>query len=347
MSKKFYLHKDCFIVNGIKYMIICDTFNEKYVHILKNMAVDCTSKTINKNTETVDLISFLEKEHYGSYNKSENVLDKDLIWFSPRIINEVIVACSKKLISKKIILLNLIGDLNNQYLQLRFNPDFADLTELEGFLELFNSSAVRTIELMLYYNNFNQDLLQSIVIKYSRVQVVFLYNAPENNIYTEKEGLLTFVRVKNNVINEKFCGLIEENYFSTDLKTFSKSNLFNSCLKEKLYIDENLNFRTCPALQYSYGNLLDVTKKEVFEHPLFNRYRNITKDKIEVCKDCEFRYICTDCRAYTERTHINEGLDISKPLKCGYDPYTGEWEEWSTNPLKQKAIKHYELENFI
>jgi hypothetical protein len=23
------------------------------------------------------------------------------------------------------------------------------------------------------------------------------------------------------------------------------------------------------------------------------------------------------------------------------DPYTGEWKEWSTNPLKQKAIKYY------
>ncbi|WP_257191410.1 MULTISPECIES: hypothetical protein [unclassified Chryseobacterium] len=29
-----------------------------------------------------------------------------------------------------------------------------------------------------------------------------------------------------------------------------------------------------------------------------------------------------DCRAYTELT---DGLDISQPLKSGYDPYTGEW----------------------
>lgn len=26
----------------------------------------------------------------------------------------------------------------------------------------------------------------------------------------------------------------------------------------------------------------------------------INKDKILVCQDCEFRYICTDCRAYLE-----------------------------------------------
>lgn len=88
--------------------------------------------------------------------------------------------------------------------------------------------------------------------------------------------------------------------------------------------------------------------EEALQHPDFKKYWNLTKDQIEVCKDCEFRYICTDCRAYTERSHTNkEGLDISKPLKCGYNPYTGEWEEWSTNPLKQKAIQYYGLNQTI
>ena len=60
-------------------------------------------------------------------------------------------------------------------------------------------------------------------------------------------------------------------------------------------------------------------------------------------KDCEFRYICTDCRAYVE-----DPEDIlSKPLKCGYNPYTGEWSEWSTNPLKQKAIDFYGMREMV
>lgn len=98
----------------------------------------------------------------------------------------------------------------------------------------------------------------------------------------------------------------------------------------------------------SFGNIKDTTLEDALNHKDFKKYWNLTKDKIEVCKDCEFRYICTDCRAYTERTHENEkGLDTSKPLKCGYNPYTGEWEEWSTNPLKQKAIKYYGMQELI
>lgn len=66
-------------------------------------------------------------------------------------------------------------------------------------------------------------------------------------------------------------------------------------------------------------------------------------DQIHICKDCEFRHICTDCRAY-----IEDPDDIySKPLKCGYNPYTGEWAEWSTNPLKQKAIQYYGMEELM
>ncbi len=57
-----------------------------------------------------------------------------------------------------------------------------------------------------------------------------------------------------------------------------------------------------------------------------------------------------DCRAYVEDPHDQSGTDgtnLSKPLKCGYNPYTGEWSEWSTNPLKEKGIKYYGMEDLV
>lgn len=91
------------------------------------------------------------------------------------------------------------------------------------------------------------------------------------------------------------------------------------------------------------GNIKDTTFKEASEEPDFKKYWDICKDRVHVCKDCEFRYICTDCRAYVE-----DPEDIlSKPLKCGYNPYTGGWSEWSNNPLKQKAIHYYGMDELI
>ena len=97
----------------------------------------------------------------------------------------------------------------------------------------------------------------------------------------------------------------------------------------------------------SFGNIKDTTLEEALNHPDFKKYWNVNKDMIAVCKDCEFRHICTDCRAYTERTHFEEDIDLSKPLKCGYNPYTSEWAEWSANPLKQKAIEYYGMQELV
>lgn len=90
----------------------------------------------------------------------------------------------------------------------------------------------------------------------------------------------------------------------------------------------------------SFGNINDTSLLEVLEKPGFKKLWDLSKDKIHVCKDCEFRYICTDCRAYVE----DPDDILSKPLKCGYNPYTGEWSDWSTNPLKQKAIEFYGID---
>ena len=46
-----------------------------------------------------------------------------------------------------------------------------------------------------------------------------------------------------------------------------------------------------------------------------------------------------------ERNNFEGDIDLSKPLKCGYNPYTNEWADWSTNPLKQETIEYYGIEN--
>ena len=47
----------------------------------------------------------------------------------------------------------------------------------------------------------------------------------------------------------------------------------------------------------------------------------IKKDNIEVCKDCEFRHICTDCRAFTD----SNSRPNARPSKCQYNPYISKW----------------------
>jgi hypothetical protein len=66
------------------------------------------------------------------------------------------------------------------------------------------------------------------------------------------------------------------------------------------------------------------------------------KDQIDVCKDCEFRHIRTDCRI-----RRNDNIYSKPTLKCGYSPYTNEWEDWSTQSIETKKALHTEVQELV
>ena len=110
-------------------------------------------------------------------------------------------------------------------------------------------------------------------------------------------------------------------YFFTNLSLFSEAQSFNSCLNRKISVDEYGEIRNCPSMPRSYGHVSDTSLHSALAHSGFREVWEVNKDQVEVCRDCEFRYICTDCRAY-----ITEPANrFSKPSKCTYDPYTARW----------------------
>lgn len=157
----------------------------------------------------------------------------------------------------------------------------------------------------------------------------------------ENSGLITFTDQK--ITSKTHCGIINQRYFVSNIKTFTEAQHHNTCLNRKLSVDTNGDIKNCPSTQTVFGNIKKTTLQEALQHQQLEELWHITKDQIAVCNTCEFRYVCTDCRAYLE----NPDDKLSKPLKCGYNPKTCEWEDWSTNPLKKQAIKHYGLQEIV
>ena len=99
----------------------------------------------------------------------------------------------------------------------------------------------------------------------------------------------------------------------------------------------------------SFGHIDDTNLEEIISNLDFTKIWSIRKDDIDVCKDCEFRYVCTDCRCYIKSP---ENI-YSQPAKCKYNPYTAKWEgeegyttveQWrNENPKWEKGIKRYPL----
>ena len=76
-----------------------------------------------------------------------------------------------------------------------------------------------------------------------------------------------------------------------------------------------------PSSTSNFNNITDIVNSEEF-----NFISTLSKDKIEICKDCEFRYACKDCRP------LGKSLDGNlwgKYAYCTYNPYIGRWQDVS------------------
>jgi SPASM domain peptide maturase of grasp-with-spasm system len=208
---------------------------------------------------------------------------------------------------------------------------------------LLDSSRLRHINISYPYANISTNDIRNFLLKYRRVHFITFFNSPVDEIifFDDLDSGLIYSKIES--VNHKHCGTIYERDMVSNISLFTESQHHNTCLNRKISIDVEGNIKNCPSMAQSFGNIRDTTLQEALEHPDFKKYWNVKKDQISVCQDCEFRHICTDCRAYLE----NPEDMYSKPLKCGYNPYTAEWEEWSTHPMKQKAIDYYGMQELV
>src|SRR6185295_1561186 len=137
----------------------------------------------------------------------------------------------------------------------------------------------------------SSDVLDNLFKEHRRLSSVVVHSAPENRRFPlTRTGVALEYRTEV-VDSPRCCGKIHPGYFVVDAETFTEVPLHSALAQRD-----------------------------------FAALWSINKDQIAICKDCEFRYICTDCRAYLQDT-----ADLySKPSKCTYDPYTAEWQPQPT-----------------
>ena len=320
-------------------------FNEM-IEELKNLSIEEVLGMYDEESKKIaqEYLDILLENEYGFI--TENGWDKDFPalsheYFEPSVITDFFIEIAD--ISMLDQLKISIENLEIKHLVIYSSKSFT----VEDFIyidKVFKSSVLSGIEIFSpFYEEINDIFIQNLNKGTERIYSLIFYNCPKESFKTKDEFRFTLNFVEDH-LKISSCGKVDMKYFNTNLPKVLEAINHNSCLHKKIGIDKDGHIKNCPLMQESFGNIKNVSLEEALQQPDFKKYWNITKDHIEVCKDCEFRYICTDCRAYTESSHYApNGLDLSKPLKCGYNPYTNEWEEWSNNPLKQKAIHSYSL----
>ncbi|WP_126653703.1 grasp-with-spasm system SPASM domain peptide maturase [Chryseobacterium aureum] len=216
--------------------------------------------------------------------------------------------------------------------------------ELIRIDDTFKTSVLSGIEIFSpFHQGVDLSFIQAIQQNTVRIYSLIFYNCDQSPFKAKNEFRFSLTFLKDE-LQLSACGKVELKYFNTNISKVLEAINHNSCLYKKIGIDKNGAIKNCPLMAESYGSIHSSSIEEALNQPGFKKYWNLTKDSIEICKDCEFRYVCTDCRAYTEGSDKNKaGLDISKPLKCGYNPYTGEWKDWTKSPLKKKMFNSLKI----
>lgn len=354
-NKIFNLFANCKLVKGYSRSIICDLQRNAIYPIPNSLYLILEysgSKSIDdiyklygeENSETIkEYFEFLtNKELIFFNNYPENFPKLNDKWDEPFHITNCIIDFNEVKIDNLKNIKKSLGKLAIKAIQIRVFKK-TTLKELTYVLDFLKPEGLNSIELLIKYNDkiSNRDL-KNLTNKYKWIFTVTVFDAPESSYSLGENSLFGQIYyVKDLIISEKNCGIITPEFFTINLKTYTESFQHNSCLNRKISIDTQGNIKNCPSMVESFGNVNDTILEEAIEKPGFKKYWNLHKDKIHVCKDCEFRYICTDCRAY-----IEDPDDIfSKPLKCGYNPYIGKWEEWSDGESKKQVIGYYNLIN--
>ena len=328
----FVLFACCVPVKGASRSTVCDLQRNSFLYIPNELYELLAKKEIQhlkdfeKDTqqEIIDIISYLEEEEYGFYTDTPSnfpPLDFNLDDYPDPIKNSIVDIDENSNHNLSVISKSL-SNLLCSAIELRY---FCSLSfeRLINDLKEFEESSIRTIHLLIaYQEEFSFEAIKDLCTQNKRVKQVVVYSCDFEKV--EKIDLQTLVIFTTEIINdEAHCGVISPYYFQTNVDFFRESLSVNNCLNNKISIDKKGFIKNCPSLPTSFGHISTNSLENIITQKEFQKVWTIKKDEINICKDCEFRYICMDCRAYTQDKNSN----YAKPLKCKYDPYTATWEK--------------------
>jgi len=334
VEKYLILFASCVPVKGAYRATICDLQRCNYEFIPNDLA-DLLLKFNGSKLKAI-------YDFYGTENKDvideylNFLLSKEYIFFTdnpisfpkinfefdtPNKITYSIIDYSSKNNYKLSNVISQIDELGCYFLQFRSFDELPNSKLLE-FSMLMKNSRIRGVDLIVKYSQKqSMDFFNELFKSNLRIKNITVHSAIENKIITNIDGtILTYA--EQVITDHSHCGNVSPEYFSINMKSFPENLHYNSCLNKKISIDINGKIKNCPSMNMDFGNINKIKLKDVIDNKNFKKTWMINKDKILICKNCDFRYICTDCRAYIETP---ENI-YSKPLKCKYDPYSGKWQ---------------------
>lgn len=315
------LFSNVIVVNGSLRSVLYDIQRESY-HFIPLWLGNFLSE--NDQFELSELGEF---KSMFIYSELIHAIDRDEVELFPRIEMDYHIPCIIEVLvfdcsiynSLKIEVLSIIEALNIQK-ALFYVRKQECVKNLERILNELKYSRLNQIEIVCFEQ---LELNINIINHEHRIRKIYFYKSPEKKV----ESIAEFNRLDvyfNWSFDDRMLYHQNPNFLNVNLKLFSESQHFNTYYHKRLYISSNGDISN-GEFPPPVGNIKDITDintlTTLIQSKEFTSLFHTRKDVIDVCKDCEFRHMCTDNRIPIQRQNLQWYHD----LECNYNPYICKW----------------------
>jgi SPASM domain peptide maturase of grasp-with-spasm system len=334
MIERFRLFANCIPVRGARRSSLCDLQRHR-LHLIPNALFDILTihrdKTLDElcgiygadgRSTLTDYFALLTQEEWGVWTQwPERFPDLDLTYSAPGLVDAALIDADAESQHDYESIVRQLDDVGCRWLHVRCYAS-AEVMKIDALLAAIAASGLRGVELTLRYSTGRtSDTVCGWCARDQRINGVLIHGAPDAHLEWAPDTNIPIRYIERIIASPEQCGWVHPAYFAINVRAFAESLAFNSCLNRKVSVTARGLICNCPAMGSTFGSVNDQPIRSRIELPQFRASWAIRKDDIAICRDCEFRYVCPDCRA-----HRTDPADLySKPATCTYDPYTAQW----------------------
>jgi len=320
-NKSYKKFEDCIPVRGYFRSVIMDITRKNY-HFIPNVLCDAISagKLIDENIPQEYLDYLLENEFVFECTEEELVYYPPLNnkWDYPAHITNTVIEIDKHLYINKECLEQLL-DLGCKHFVFIFKNSLV-LEWLDKVSKLFDETQALTIEIYYKYSKkIKNEMLEEIMKQNPRISYILLYEAPHDEIITPTNIRGNIVYYSKPVCYDE-CSVNPQSLI-VNMSLYTESLHFNTFYNRKLCIDKQGNIKNYLTQRKSFGNFFSDNIEKVIRKKSFKNIWKVKKDLIDVCIECEFRYMCVDSRFPKLRSKGS----YYHTKECAYNPYICKW----------------------
>ncbi|MEH6306930.1 grasp-with-spasm system SPASM domain peptide maturase [Olivibacter sp. CPCC 100613] len=244
----------------------------------------------------------------------------DFTWHSPHTITNSIIEISKQSDFSFGDIIDQLNELSCKAVQVRFLDNLSS-SELNKYLDAFRLSRIKHLEIYLPYQTIQpHKILYKKLEEEPRLFRIIIYGCLEDKLIFSQATLgKAIIEVKRNIqINNKET--IKPERFSTNIESFTEAQHYNLGLNRKVCIDRYGNIKNYIRHEKSFGSIKNIKIKDVILTSGFSEKWDVSNDKIEKCRDCQYRYTCVSNSDVVEKNG-----KYYKTETCDFDPYNNKW----------------------